>query len=81
MRQFTTDNNCSVEFDPTGCSVKALPSRTKIVRCNSSRLLYPVRLPPTRSFVAQATSPLWHKHHGHPSHEVCRSSRLVSHLS
>ena len=28
VRQFTTDNNCSVEFDPAGCSVKALPSRT-----------------------------------------------------
>ena len=26
VRQFTTDNNCSVEFDPAGCSVKALPS-------------------------------------------------------
>ncbi|XP_066324041.1 uncharacterized protein [Miscanthus floridulus] len=31
VRQFTIDNNCSVEFDPAGCSVKVLPSRTKIV--------------------------------------------------
>src|SRR5579883_3192288 len=23
VRQFTSDNNCSVEFDPFGCSVKA----------------------------------------------------------
>jgi len=33
VRQFTTDNNCSVEFDPTGCST---------VRCNSSGPLYPL---------------------------------------
>ena len=26
VRQFTIDNNCSVEFDPTGCSVKDLLS-------------------------------------------------------
>ena len=25
VRQFTTDNNCSVEFDPAGCSVKGSP--------------------------------------------------------
>ena len=24
VRQFTMNNNCSVEFDPAGCSVKAL---------------------------------------------------------
>ena len=26
VRQFTSDNNCSVEFDPAGCSVKDLAS-------------------------------------------------------
>ena len=35
VRQFTIDNNCSVEFDPAGCSVKVLPSQTEIVKCNS----------------------------------------------
>src|SRR6185503_12745261 len=44
VRQFTTDNNCSVEFDPSGCSVKDLQSRNVIIRCNSSGLLYPLRL-------------------------------------
>jgi len=29
VRQFTIDNNCSVEFDPAGCSVKVLPSRKR----------------------------------------------------
>ena len=27
VRQFTYDNNCSVEFDPLGCSVKDLCSQ------------------------------------------------------
>lgn len=31
VRRFTTDNNCSVEFDPFGCSVKDLPTRREIV--------------------------------------------------
>jgi len=45
VRQFTTDNNCSVEFDPFDCSVKDLPTRSEIVRCDSSGPLYPLRLP------------------------------------
>ena len=79
VRQFTTDNNCSVEFDPSGCSVKVLPSRTEIVRCNSSGPLYPLRLPPAHSLVAQASSPLWHRRLGHPGHEAL--SKLASSVS
>ena len=56
VRQFTIDNNCFEEFDPAGCSVKVLPSRTEIVRCNSSGPLYPLRLPPAHSLVAQDSS-------------------------
>jgi hypothetical protein len=36
VRQFTTDNNCSVEFDPLGCSVKDLPTQREIIRCDIS---------------------------------------------
>jgi hypothetical protein len=46
VHQFTTDNNCSVEFDPVGCSVKDLNSRNVITRCNSSGPLYPMCLDP-----------------------------------
>jgi hypothetical protein len=52
VRHFTIDNNCSVEFDPAGCSVKVLPSRKEIVRRNSSGPLYPLCLPPAHSLVA-----------------------------
>jgi len=36
VHQFTSDNNCSIEFDPAGYSMKDLASRRLIVRCNSS---------------------------------------------
>lgn len=69
VRQFTTDNNCSMEFDPLGCSVKDLPSRTEIVRCNSFGPLYPLSLPASSFHVATSSS-LWHQRLGHPGHEV-----------
>jgi hypothetical protein len=46
VRQLTRDNNVSIEFDPTGFSVKDLPTRTVMLRCESSGALYPLRLPP-----------------------------------
>ena len=58
VRQFTTDNNCSVEFDLSGCSVKDLQSRNMIVRCNISSPLYPLRLPAAHSLVASSGSSL-----------------------
>jgi len=78
VRQFTIDNNCSVEFDPTGCSVKDLLSRNVIVRCNSSGPLYPLRLPAVQSLVAATESSLWHRRLGHPGHEAL--SKLASSL-
>jgi hypothetical protein len=35
VRQFTTDNSCSMEFDPFGLSVKDLATRTLLARCDS----------------------------------------------
>jgi len=73
---FDNDNNCSVEFDPTGCSMKDLLSRNVIVRCNSSGPLYPLRLLAAQSLVATDGSTLWHRLLGHPGHEVL--SKLAS---
>ena len=71
VRQFTTDNNCSVEFDPAGCSVKDLESQRVIIRCNSSGPLYPLRLPAAQAFAASSSATaLWHRRLGHPGHEV-----------
>jgi hypothetical protein len=77
--QFTTNNNCSMEFDLFGLSVKDLNSRNTILRCNSSGPLYTISLPTTRAppatthyALAAVTAPasLWHQHLGHPGPDV-----------
>ena len=68
--QFTSDNNCSVEFDPASCSVKDLTTQRVIVRCNSSGPLYPLIPPTAQALAASSTSSLWHRRLGHPGHEV-----------
>jgi hypothetical protein len=79
VRQFTTDNNCSMEFDPFGLSVKDLSSRNTILRCNSSGSLYTISLPTARAppatthyGLAAVTTPasLWHQRLGHPGPDV-----------
>ena len=45
VRRFTTDNWCSMEFDPFGLSVKDLSTQKVITRCNSSGPLYTMCLP------------------------------------
>jgi transposase InsO family protein len=72
--QITTDNNCSVEFDPFGFSVKDLRTRRLISRCNSTGSLYPL-LPPASTttpsvLLANASSQLWHRRLGHLGHEA-----------
>jgi hypothetical protein len=71
VRQFTIDNNCSVEFDSSGCSMKDLLTWSEIARCNSSGPLYPLRFPAAaHSLVASSTSSLWHRRLGHRGHEA-----------
>jgi hypothetical protein len=53
VRRFTTDNWCSMEFDPFGLSVKDLTTRNVIVRSNSTSPLYTMHLP--SSFTSPST--------------------------
>jgi hypothetical protein len=77
VRQITSDNNCSVEFNPAGCFVKDLQtSRNVIVQCNSSGPLYPLRFP-AATFIAGSTSSFWHRRLGHPGHEALSKLALV----
>jgi hypothetical protein len=77
IRRFTTDNNCSIEFDPFGLSVKDLQTRNVIARCNSSGDLYPFYTPSTSTsaFLAAPTS-LWHQRLGHLGREAL--TKLIS---
>jgi hypothetical protein len=68
VRQLTRDNNISIEFDPSGFSIKDLPTRTEIHRCDNAGDLYPLQLPSPRSFTATMVPSvdLWHQRLGHP---------------
>ena len=85
VRQFTTYNNCSVEFDPFDLSVKDLHSRNEIIRCNSSGPLYSL-MPPAASssscaLIAAAPAAVWHRRLGHPGHEALFKLSSVSAIS
>jgi hypothetical protein len=75
VHQFTTENWCSIEFDPFDLSVKDLATRNVITSCNSSGPLYTIHLPimhphqvSTIYARTAATDPtsLWHHRLGHP---------------
>jgi hypothetical protein len=80
IRRFTTDNWCSMEFDPFDLSVKDLSTRNVIVRSNSTGLLYTLRLPGSTSpspgamatlaaaphALAAVAATMWHRRLGHP---------------
>ncbi|GJX55252.1 ribonuclease H-like domain-containing protein [Tanacetum coccineum] len=71
--QFTKDNNCTIEFDDFGFSVKDFLTRHIHLRCDSSGDLYLVTKP---SFIPIAllstSSSTWHQRLGHPGEEVLR---------
>ncbi|GJS03661.1 ribonuclease H-like domain-containing protein [Tanacetum coccineum] len=71
------DNNCTVEFDAFGFSVKDFLTRHILLRCDSSGDLYPVTSPsPTPHALLYVSFSTWHQRLGHPGEEVLRS--LVS---
>jgi hypothetical protein len=80
VRRFTTDNWCSMEFDPFGLSVKDLTTKNVIVRSNSTGPLYTMclsgSLTPSSSTMAALAAvthaltaialTMWHHRLGHP---------------
>ncbi|GJX70295.1 hypothetical protein Tco_0307466 [Tanacetum coccineum] len=76
VHQFVRDNNCTIEFDAFGFSVKDFLTHRVLLRCDSTGDLYPVTAPspiPHAFLVSQHTG---HQRLGHPGSEVLR--RLVS---
>jgi hypothetical protein len=80
VRRFTTDNNCSIEFNPFGLSVKDLQTRSVIARCNSTGDRYPFFPAPSSTTAVLATAAsstsLWHRRLGHLRHAAL--SQLIS---
>jgi hypothetical protein len=68
VRQLTRDNNISIEFDPVGFSIKDLPTRKVMLRCDNTSDMYPLRLPLHQVLSASSTASikLWHSRLGHP---------------
>jgi hypothetical protein len=92
VRCFTTDNWCSIEFDPFGLSVKDLSTRNVIVRTNSISPLYTLRLPGSTTPSAGAMAALsatphalvavapttWHRRLDHPGPDTLSSLSMSS---
>jgi len=83
VRQLTRDNNCSIEFDAFGFSVKDPKTRTVIFRCNSDGDLYtiPSAPPPTTYNLIVASASLWHSRLGHPAPAAIASLNKMSAIS
>ncbi|GJR32061.1 ribonuclease H-like domain-containing protein [Tanacetum coccineum] len=77
VRQFTRDNNCTVEFNAFSFSVKDFLTCYILLRCDSSGDLYPVTQPSRTPHALLSISPTtWHQRLRHPEEEVLCS--LVS---
>jgi hypothetical protein len=75
VRRFTTDNSCSIEFDPSGFFVKDLATRTPLARYDSSGPLYTLQpstagVSPPPVLVSTTSSTTWHRRLGHPGPDV-----------
>ncbi|GJU77022.1 ribonuclease H-like domain-containing protein [Tanacetum coccineum] len=84
VRQFTRDNDVSVEFDAYGFSVKDYQTGRLLLRCDSTGDLYPVTQQPssqTPVVLLSFSSTTWHRRLGHPGDDVLRrleSKNLIS---
>jgi hypothetical protein len=89
IRQFTADNSCSVEFDPSGLTVKDYLSRRPLLWCDSSGPLYTLRLSasttlplpssPAAALATTSSSTTWHRHIGQAA--TLWLSSVVVHIS
>ncbi|GJR78434.1 ribonuclease H-like domain-containing protein [Tanacetum coccineum] len=76
VRQFVLDNNCTVEFDAFGFSVKDFMTRRVLLRCDSTGDLYPVTAPSPIPQTLLVSHHTWHQRLRHPGSDVL--CRLVS---
>nr|GEV51376.1 ribonuclease H-like domain-containing protein [Tanacetum cinerariifolium] len=81
VRQFVRDNNCTIEFDAFGFSVKDFMMRRVLFRCDSTRDLYPITAPSSIPHAFLVSQHTWHQRLGHPGGNVLRclvSSKFIS---
>ncbi|GKD79483.1 ribonuclease H-like domain-containing protein [Tanacetum coccineum] len=81
VRQFICDNNCTIEFESFGFSVKDFLTRRVLLRYDSTGVLYPVTAPSPILHAFLVSQHTWHQRLGHPGSKVLRrlvSSNLIS---
>ncbi|GJS92021.1 ribonuclease H-like domain-containing protein [Tanacetum coccineum] len=81
VRKFTTDNKCSIDFDPYGFTIRDYHTRQTLLRCDSTGDLYPLHIAASAFALLTNNHSLWHQRLGHPGDAVIQtlSSRgLVS---
>nr|GEZ69179.1 ribonuclease H-like domain-containing protein [Tanacetum cinerariifolium] len=66
VRQFICDNNCTIEFDAFGFSVKDFMTRRVLLRCDSTGDLYLVTHPSPIPHAFLVSQHMWHQRLGHP---------------
>ncbi|GJV89480.1 ribonuclease H-like domain-containing protein [Tanacetum coccineum] len=76
VRLFVRDNNCTVEFDTFGFSVKDFMTRRVLLRCDSTGDIYPDTKPSTIPHAFLIYQYTWHQRLGYPRSEVLR--RILS---
>nr|GEX65898.1 pectinesterase inhibitor [Tanacetum cinerariifolium] len=66
VRKFTTDNKCSIDFDPYGFTVQDYHARQTLLRCDSTGDLYPLHVAASDFALLTNNHSLWHQRLGHP---------------
>ncbi|GKA21738.1 ribonuclease H-like domain-containing protein [Tanacetum coccineum] len=70
VRKFTTDNKCSIDFDPYGFTVRDYHTRQTFLRCDSTGDLYPLHVAASAFALLTNNHSLWHQRLGHPDDAV-----------
>jgi hypothetical protein len=81
VRQFTHDNNCFIEFDAFGFSIKDHQTGRVILRCNSDSDLYTFPSPSVHHCSLAVTATLWHHRLGHPGSSSLATLQSMSVIS
>ncbi|GJW05781.1 ribonuclease H-like domain-containing protein [Tanacetum coccineum] len=67
VQKFTTDNKCSIDFDPYGFTVRDYHTRKTLFRCDSTGDLYPLHVASSAFALLTNNHSLSHQRLGHPS--------------
>ncbi|GJU62209.1 ribonuclease H-like domain-containing protein [Tanacetum coccineum] len=70
VQKFTTDNKCSIDFDPYGFTVQDYHTRQTLLRCDSTGDLYPLHVVASAFALLTNNHSLWHQRLGYPGDNV-----------